>query len=137
KIKGVSEVKIYLHNTPNKTVCIKLQREQKASEIFAAIKEFGEYAKIFALFDEASNDLENPYMLFWRLLNNIDAKRDIFKNEDIMLLDATQKKELDGYTREWPKDTVCEREILEKLKKDGLVEYDEEFLKKWQIVDFN
>ncbi len=137
KIGGVIEAKIYLQNTPNKTVCIKLGRTEKSSEIFAAIQEFGEYAKIFALFDKACNELENPYMLFWRLLNNIDAKWDIFKNESVMLLDATQKKEVDGYKREWPKDTVCEREILEKLKKDALVEYDEEFLKKWQIVDFN
>jgi 4-hydroxy-3-polyprenylbenzoate decarboxylase len=53
-----------------------------------------------------------------------------------MLVDATKKTEIDGYDRCWPNDTVCEREVLDNLKKRGIVEYDEEFLKKWQIVDF-
>jgi 4-hydroxy-3-polyprenylbenzoate decarboxylase len=136
KIEGIKELCCYLENTPNKTVCLKLQKKERASEIFERIKELGDYFKIIVLFDEKNNDLSNPYMLFWRVLNNIDAKRDLFLDKNIMMVDATKKTEIDGYDRWWPNDTVCEREVLENLKKRGIVEYDEEFLKKWQIVDF-
>ncbi|MCI4399937.1 MAG: menaquinone biosynthesis decarboxylase [Campylobacteraceae bacterium] len=136
KIEGIKELCCYLENTPNKTVCLKLQKKERASEIFERIKELGDYFKIIVLFDEKNNDLSNPYMLFWRVLNNIDAKRDLFLDKNIMMVDATKKTEIDGYDRWWPNDTVCEREVLENLKKKGIVEYDEEFLKKWQIVDF-
>lgn len=136
KIDGISQIKSFLANTPNKTVCIKIDRSVTASKIFESIKKLGGHAKIFVLFDNENNDLENPYMLIWRLLNNIDSQRDILHDGHTMLIDATKKTTLDGYNREWPKDTVCERDILEKLKNMGLTSFDEGFLRKWQIVDF-
>ncbi len=135
-IGKVAELKIYLQDTPNRAVCIKLKRETKADEIFGKLGKLSKYFKIAVLFDEENNDLDNPYMLFWRILNNIDAKRDILFSSDFMLIDATEKTAIDGYDREWPNDTVCEREVLESLKNRGIIEYDEDFLRKWQIVDF-
>jgi len=136
KIDGFVEAKSYLDDTPNKIVAIKLNRSESASEIFESLKELGKYAKIFVLLDSENNDLDNPYMLIWRTLNNIDAQRDIFKNDALMLMDVTKKHTKDGYKREWPKDTVCELEVLENLKNKNIINYDESFLRKWQIVDF-
>lgn len=134
---GVTKTKIYLEETPNKTVCIKLNRTQSSKEISKNISQFARYGRIFVLFDDKNNDLENPYMLFWRLLNNIDAKRDIFVYNNVILIDATAKTEKDGYKREWPKDTVCDKNVIESLKKSGIIECDDSFLRKWQIVDLD
>ena len=43
--------------------------------------------------------IENPYMLFWRVINNIDALRDIYINGENLYVEATAKDELEGYTR--------------------------------------
>ena len=136
-IDGVRETKIYLEDTPNKTICIKLERSQSADEIFKNISQFSRYGKIFVLFDNKNNDLDNPYMLFWRLLNNIDAKRDIFVYNNVILIDATAKTEKDGYARGWPKDTVCDKNVIGLLKEKEIIECDDSFLRKWQIVDLD
>jgi len=76
-------------------------------------------------------------MLFWRLLNNIDAKRDIFVYNNVILIDATAKTEKDGYARGWPKDTVCDKNVIGLLKEKEIIECDDSFLRKWQIVDLD
>ena len=53
-------------------------------------------------------------MLVWRVVNNIDAKRDIYL-KSFIVIDGTDKNLLDGYKREWPKDTICNQNILNKL----------------------
>jgi 4-hydroxy-3-polyprenylbenzoate decarboxylase len=135
-ILNAQDAKIYLKETPNRTLCAKIDRQVSAKEIFEKTKnELSKYAKIAVIFDEQNNDLDNPYMLFWRLLNNMDAKRDIYVDGEFIFVDATKKGKKDGYDREWPNDTVCEQSVLDSLKNRGLVEFDEEFLRKWQIVD--
>jgi len=129
--------KIYLKDTPNRTLCVKLNRKVSAKELFEKSKnELSKYARITVIFDEENNDLDNPYMLFWRLLNNIDAKRDIYREGEFIFVDATKKGVEDGYSREWPDDTTCDKAVLESLKLRSIVYFDEEFLRKWQIVDF-
>ncbi|MGE4399074.1 MAG: menaquinone biosynthesis decarboxylase [Campylobacterales bacterium] len=137
-ILEAKEAKIYLKDTPNRAICAKIKRTTGTKEIFEKTKnELSKYAKIVVIFDEENNDLDNPYMLFWRLLNNMDAKRDIYIDGEFIFVDATKKGKKDGYDREWPNDTVCEREILNNLKSKGIIDFDEEFLRKWQIVDFS
>lgn len=79
------------------------------------------YMRIVVVVDELKNDLDNLYMLLWRVVNNIDAKRDIKIIGKTLLLDACDKDVRDDYLREWPKETDCSREVLDKLEKYGLL----------------
>lgn len=90
------------------------------------------HIRILVLLDWEKNDLENLYMILWRVVNNIDSKRDIRIFGDIIIIDATDKNNADGYKREWPKETDCDVKILESLKQKGLLEdFDEEELKEF------
>ena len=93
------------------------------------------HIKILVIVDKHNNDLDNPYMLIWRVVNNIDATRDI-KLEPFILIDATNKNHLDGFTREWPGDTLCDEATLVSLRDRGLVEYDDKLVKKWGLLEF-
>ena len=44
---------------------------------------FAKHFKIIVFLD-SHNRLQNPYMLVWRVVNNIDAKRDIFFGKDFI-----------------------------------------------------
>jgi 4-hydroxy-3-polyprenylbenzoate decarboxylase len=72
-------------------------------------------------------------MLIWKVTNNIDAKRDIFLEDEFFGIDAAIKDKSDGYEREWPRVVNCDKNVLESLKKRGLVEFDEDFLRKFWI----
>jgi len=67
------------------------------------------------------------------VVNNIDALRDIFIEEEYFGIDATNKTLLDGYTREWPKDTDCDKEVIQSLINRGLIENNPEFLRYFQV----
>ena len=77
--------------------------------------------------------MDNAYMLIWRVVNNIDALRDIFIEDEFIGIDATSKNELDGYTREWPKDTDCDQAVIKNLIERGLIENNPQFLKYFHI----
>ena len=96
------------------------------------------HMRILVLLDWEKNDLENLYMILWRVVNNIDSKRDIRIFGNIIIIDATDKNITDGYRREWPKETDCDIKILESLKQKGLLEDFgdkelEEFYRKFHI----
>ena len=61
-------------------------------------------------------------MILWRVVNNIDAKRDIKIIHSMIFIDATDKNSKDGYTKEWPKETDCSQKVLKSLQKKGLLE---------------
>jgi len=75
-------------------------------------------------------------MLLWRVVNNIDAQRDITL-EPFMTVDGTNKSTIDGFNREWPGDTFCTKEVLDSLQERGLIEIDETFIKKFGLLAFN
>ena len=59
-------------------------------------------------------------MLVWRVVNNIDAQRDLFISGDFYILDATNKiPNVDEVTRDWPKDVECNNQVLGTLVKKG------------------
>ena len=78
-------------------------------------------------------DVQNLSEVAWRVTGNIDPKNDIVFSEgpvdDLdhssqnpkfgskMGIDATQKTELDGRTREWPPDVVMSDDIKELVTK--------------------
>jgi len=69
----------------------------------------------------------------WRVTNNIDALRDIYIDVENFCMDATSKDELEGYTRDWPMQTDCEREVVAELIKRGVVKDEPELFHKFEI----
>lgn len=132
--ENVVDLKQFKKDTKNPVVVIRYDKKRSAKELFKEIENLKKYIKILVVVDNKNNDLENPYMLIWRVVNNIDAKRDIVL-EPFIMVDATNKNELDGFKREWPKDVVCDKDVLESLKKRGIVDIDENFIKKYGLVD--
>ena len=91
---------------------------------------------IVVFVDNAKNDLNNAYMLLWRVVNNIDAKRDVRVVGKSVFIDATDKGVVDGHLREWPKETDCSLSVLRALKEKGLLEgIDARFLHYYQIYN--
>ncbi len=75
-------------------------------------------------------------MLLWRVTNNIDATRDVLL-EPFIAVDGTNKNELDGFEREWPKDVHCTKEVLDRLKELKLIDIDDDFIKRFGLLEFN
>lgn len=86
-----------------------------------ALKKLEKHLRILVILDAHKNDLDNLYMILWRVVNNIDAKRDIVFVGKIIVIDATDKNAKDEYFREWPKETDCQREILDELEARNLL----------------
>ena len=99
-----------------------------------ALGELARALRIVFLLDFAKNDLHNPYMLTWRIVNSIDAKRDIWVQENVVFVDASDKAAMDNHYRQWPKETDCSPEVIQKLRELGLLEdIHDGFLKFFQI----
>ena len=128
----IEDVRQYFTDTKNPVCVIKFKKEKKAKEIFEKIKQFKEHLKIIVFIN--TDEIDNPYMLVWRVTNNIDALRDVWIDE-IVGIDGSNKNEIDGFNREWPLDVDTTKEVIEKLKNLGLIEgISEEELRKYQII---
>lgn len=131
--ENVKDLKQYKLETKNPVVVISYDKKRSVKELFKKIEDLKKYIKILIVVDEKNNDLDNAYMLIWRVVNNIDAKRDVLL-EPFIMVDATNKNELDSFDREWPDDVVCDKKVLKDLKERGLINIDEEFIKKFGIL---
>jgi len=131
--EDIAGLKQYFTDTPNPITIIAVEKTKPVKEIFNKLKKFSSSLRIVIFVDKEGNDLDNPYMLLWRITNNIDALKDVWI-EEIWGADATRKWEIDGYTRQWPEDVYCTVEVIEKLRTRGLIEVNDEFLKKYQII---
>lgn len=129
----IAGLKQYITDTPNPITVITLNKTKPVRQIFEKLKQFRKYLRIVVFIDRQDNQLDNPYMLVWRVSNNIDALHDIWI-EEIWGVDATRKYEYDGYKRQWPEDVFCDNETIHKLRSKGVIDVDEQFLKKFQIV---
>ncbi|HHH20198.1 MAG TPA: hypothetical protein ENK86_06790, partial [Campylobacterales bacterium] len=56
--------------------------------------------------------------------------------EPFIILDGTNKGEVDGFKREWPGDTFCTQEVLDSLQKRGLINIDQKFVRKFGLLPF-
>lgn len=134
---NVSEIRSiaqYGTDTPNPICVFGVDKTRAGSEVYSALpEELGEHVSIVIWVDEASNDVQNPYMLTWRIVNNIDAKRDIYLSRGFIGIDATNKGEVDGYVREWPGDTDCDQEVIKRLMERKLILVNQEFLKHYHV----
>ena len=88
--------------------------------------------RIAILVDAWKNDLDNPYMLVWRIVNNIDAKRDVLIQGEQVFIDARDKPESPTHPRAWPKETDCSRAVIEALRAKGF-RIDDELLHRYHI----
>ena len=128
----VAAVKQYGVHTKNPVTVVAYWKNRSVQKLFDDLKALHDHLKVVVVVDAEKNDILNPYMLIWRVANNIDAQRDI-RLEPFIMVDATDKNELDGFMREWPGDVVCDREVLASLKARGIVEYDDGLIRKFGI----
>jgi 4-hydroxy-3-polyprenylbenzoate decarboxylase len=72
-------------------------------------------------------------MLIWRVSNNLDAQRDLYRSDSIVAIDGTMKTAVDGYEREWPGDVECTPAVVERLKIIGVWDLDPKLEEKFQL----
>ncbi|EIK8429653.1 menaquinone biosynthesis decarboxylase [Campylobacter coli] len=126
-------LKQFYKESKSPIVCILLDKKEKIEQSFNKLLEFKKHFRILVFLD-TENKLENPYMLVWRVVNNIDAKRDIFIKEERLGVDASAKGEAEGYLRAWPKQTDCTKSVIEDLILRNILENNSELFSKFEIL---
>jgi len=132
-VPEVKDLKQYKTHTKTPITVIALEKKRAGKEVYEVLQSLREHIKLFILVDQEGNDVDNAYMLLWRVVNNIDALRDIFIEDEFIGIDATMKTTLDGYTREWPGDTNCDQATLQSLIERGLIDNNPQFLRYFHI----
>lgn len=125
-------LKQFYKESKSPIVCILLDKKEKIEQSFNKLLELKKYFRILVFLD-TENKLENPYMLVWRVVNNIDAKRDIFIKEKRLGVDASAKGEAEGYLRAWPKQTDCTKSVIEDLILRNILENNPDLFNKFEI----
>ncbi|EAH7621737.1 menaquinone biosynthesis decarboxylase [Campylobacter jejuni] len=125
-------LKQFYKESKSPIVCILLDKKEKIEQSFDKLLEFKKHFRILVFLD-AENKLENSYMLVWRVVNNIDAKRDIFIKEERFGVDASAKGEAEGYLRAWPKQTDCTKSVIEDLILRNILENNPDLFNKFEI----
>ncbi len=125
-------LKQFYKESKSPIVCILLDKKEKIEQSFDKLLEFKKHFRILVFLD-AENKLENSYMLVWRVVNNIDAKRDIFIKEERLGVDASAKGETEGYLRVWPKQTDCTKSVIEDLILRNILENNPDLFNKFEI----
>ncbi|MGE4296228.1 MAG: menaquinone biosynthesis decarboxylase [Campylobacterales bacterium] len=125
-------LKQYGSDTPNPVTLLQYEKRLPARVVFEKLRPLSDHLRIVIALDEKYNDVENAYMSLWRTANNMDALRDLML-EPFIFIDATNKGEMDGFDRQWPGDTDCDRAAIERLRAKGLWSFDEGFMKRWQL----
>ncbi len=132
---NILELKQYFTNTKNPISLITVKKIESMQNIIAKLKILQEHIKVLVIVDKVNNQIDNPYMLLWRVVNNIDAQRDVVL-EPFIAVDGTNKSQIDGFEREWPRDTHCTKEVLDSLQERGLINIDDAFIKKFGLLSF-
>jgi 4-hydroxy-3-polyprenylbenzoate decarboxylase len=132
--KDIKDLKQYHTDTKNPICVISVEKNRSQKYLVQELKPLFSHIKILVIVDEKNNDLENPYMLVWRVVNNIDAQRDIFIDNQTICVDATNKNKLDNFLRRWPDDVVCTKSVIDDLRERKILDIDEQFIKKWGIL---
>ena len=123
----------FMRHTKNPITVISLNKIKTAKEYFDALITLSTNIRIVVFVDEAKNDVTNPYMLIWRVTNNMDAQRDIFISGLMVGIDGTNKSSVDGFTREWPDDVECTPLVVQTLKNKNLWDLNDKFVEKFQL----
>ncbi len=130
----VKTLKQYFTNTKNPVTVITVDKKRSQKYLIEDLKPIFEHIKVLVIVDAANqNDVENAYMLIWRVVNNIDSNRDIYIENNTISIDATNKNSYDNFKRRWPDDVDCSKEVLQSLKQRGIIDISLEFEKKFQL----
>jgi len=132
-INDAIELKQYMKDTANPITVISVEKTKNAQEYFQDLLPLSKNIRIVVFVDVKKNDVQNPYMLVWRVTNNIDAQRDVYIENGVIGVDGTNKNELDGFTRRWPDDVDCTPSVVESLKERGIWDLDENNYNKFQL----
>jgi 4-hydroxy-3-polyprenylbenzoate decarboxylase len=111
---------------------VKIDKKSNLKPLFSLLLTLKQYFKIL-IFTDIDSRIDNPYMMVWRITNSIDAQRDIYIDDEQICIDATRKTIDDGYTKEWPKETNCNQEVVKNLIDRGLIDNDEKLFEKFEI----
>ena len=122
----------YFTDSKNPICMVKIDKKSNLKPLFNSLLELKRHFKI-VIFVDSDARLNNPYMMTWRITNSIDAQRDIHIDGEQIFIDATRKNIDDGYTKEWPKETNCNKNIVNNLIKRGLIDDDENLFEKFEI----
>jgi len=133
---NILECQQYFTHTKTPLCMITVNKVESMQNVIAKLRHLEEHLKLLIIVDKTNNDISEPYMLLWRVVNNIDAQRDVVLRPFIAV-DGTNKSELDGFKRIWPGDTFCTKEVLDSLQERGLIDIDEAFIKKFGLLPFN
>lgn len=131
----VKALKQYMTDTKNPVCVIAVDKKKSQQKLIKKLEVLKSHIKVLIIVDTINNDISDPYMLIWRVVNNIDAGRDVVLTPFIAM-DATNKSEVDGFIREWPGDTFCTKEVLDMLQEKGLIDIDEAFIKRFGLLPF-
>jgi 4-hydroxy-3-polyprenylbenzoate decarboxylase len=129
-------LKHYFKDTQNPIAFLSVdKRNRSLADKLSIFDSYREHIRILVIVDNSHNSLDNLYMLLWRVANNIDARRDIYINRDFYVVDATNKIEgVDDLNNPWPGDVLCDKDVLDKLQKIGVIDIDERFIEKFQLL---
>ncbi len=130
---SVKKIKQYKTYTKTPVCIVGIEKKEKIQTIFEKLSAIKAHTKLVIFVDAAKNDVENPYMLLWRIVNNIDASRDIVLEKEFIMIDATNKGAIENFPRRWPDDTDCDPLVIEHLRQCGLLDVDDLFLNKFYI----
>ena len=132
-IPEVKDLHQYMRHTKNPVTVISIDKTRKIQECFELLVSLSTHIRIVVFVDEKKNDVTNPYMLVWRVTNNMDAQRDVYTSGLMVGVDGTNKNIIDNFTREWPDDVDCTSSVVQSLKERSLWDLDEEVYKKFQL----
>ena len=130
EIKGLKQ---YYKDTKNPVCVISVDKQRSQKYIFEDLKPLYSNIKILIIVDEKTNDLDNPYMLIWRVTNNIDSNRDLYIEANTLCLDGTNKNSFDNFSRRWSGDVNCTKSVIDSLRERKILDIDDEFIKTHQL----
>lgn len=132
-IPDVVNLQQYMTRTKNPITVITLNKTKTVKEYFDALISLSTNIRIVVFVDEYKNDVTNPYILVWRVTNNIDAQRDVFVSGLMIGVDGTNKTTIDGFSREWPDDVDCTQDVVESLKDRAIWDLSDTEYSKFQL----
>ncbi len=133
---SIVELKQYFTNTKNPITIVRVDKKESIIDNIEKFFKLKDNIKILIFVDKKNNDINNLYMLLWRVVSNIDALRDIIL-EPFIVIDGTNKSKVDGFNREWPDDVHCTKEVLDNLQQKGLIDIDNNFIREFGLLSFN
>ncbi len=132
--KDIKELKQYCTETKNPITVVTVEKNRSQKYLFEELKPLFNHIKILVIIDEKNNQIDNPYMLVWRVVNNIDSNRDIFIEGNTIGIDATNKNSFDNFQRRWPDDVTCTKSVLDSLRERNIIDIDDQFIEEWGLV---